>query len=104
MHVEINRIDSTHHFDNQDAIADVISESLSRFSDKLTRVEAYFKDVNGPKQGIDQQCTLEARLEMRKEPLVVGATGATVEQALDEATDKMVTLLSKTVEKLREKR
>lgn len=32
-----------------------------RFGDRLTRIEVYLKDVNGPKGGVDKHCTLEAR-------------------------------------------
>jgi len=32
-----------------------------RFGDQLTRIEAFFTDVNGPKGGVNKQCKLEAR-------------------------------------------
>lgn len=33
-----------------------------RYGDRLTRIEAFFADVNGPtKGGVDKQCKLEAR-------------------------------------------
>lgn len=42
-----------------------VRESLTRvehrFGDRLTRIEVHFKDVNGPKGGIDKQCAMEAR-------------------------------------------
>lgn len=32
-----------------------------RFGEQITRIEAFFADVNGPKGGVDKQCRLEAR-------------------------------------------
>jgi ribosome-associated translation inhibitor RaiA len=32
-----------------------------RFGERLTRIEVYLTDVNGPKGGLNKQCKLEAR-------------------------------------------
>ena len=32
-----------------------------RFGERITRIEAHFADVNGPKGGVNKQCKLEAR-------------------------------------------
>ena len=32
-----------------------------RFGERLTRIEVYLTDVNGPKGGVNKQCKLEAR-------------------------------------------
>lgn len=34
---------------------------VRRFGERLTRIEVYLTDVNGPKGGLDKQCKLEAR-------------------------------------------
>lgn len=48
-----------------EAFADHVHRSLAkvdrRFGDWLTRTEAFIKDVNGPKGGVDKHCRLEAR-------------------------------------------
>jgi ribosomal subunit interface protein len=39
-----------------------VSEALERHSERLTRVDVYFKDQNSPsKNGIDKHCLVEAR-------------------------------------------
>ena len=87
------------------SLREKISNKLSRFESQLTRIEAYFKDANGPtKQGLDKQCKLEARLKSQPMPVVVSADGVSEEQTLHDAADKMVTLLTRIIEKSQESR
>ena len=58
----------------------------------------HFKDINGPKQGLDKQCTLEARIAGLK-PMAVTAEGASIGQALHDATDKLVKLIRRDLKK-----
>jgi ribosome-associated translation inhibitor RaiA len=70
-------------------VSSVISESLARFSDHITRIEVHFKDENGGKAGQkDMRCMLEARIE-NKQPIAVTSHSETIEQALFDAVDKL---------------
>lgn len=72
---------------------DIVTSRLSRFSNRLTRVEVHLADVNGPRGGSDDiACTLEARPEGGK-PVTVKSSAGQVDAALREAADKMQALL-----------
>ncbi len=105
MLIEINNFGSEATVERLNSLREEIANKLSRFESHLTRIEAYFKDANGPKkQGVDKQCKLEARLKSQPMPVVVSADGASKEQTLHDAVDKLVTLLSRTIEKSQEHR
>ena len=38
-----------------------VEKGLAQFDSRLTRVEVFFKDTNGPKGGVDCHCSVEAR-------------------------------------------
>ncbi len=62
---------------------------VGRFSDQITRVEVHLSDVNGAKShGDDKRCLIEARLAGRQ-PVAVSHEAATLEGAVEGATDKL---------------
>ena len=66
-----------------------IASSFDRFSDHLTRIEAKISDENGDKKSNnDKRCVLEVRIK-GMQPIVVTSHGDSVENAVDEAIDKM---------------
>jgi ribosome-associated translation inhibitor RaiA len=78
-------------------IRSTIEHALARFGEHLSRVEVHLSDENGDKGGPqDQRCLLEARLEGRQ-PMVVTAHAATVEQALQGAIHKLARRLDGTL-------
>ncbi|MEQ8239223.1 MAG: HPF/RaiA family ribosome-associated protein [Cyclobacteriaceae bacterium] len=71
----------------------LIEEELSHFSEHITRIEIHLADENGPKNGQnDKKCTLEARIEGRK-PIAVTCHENSVEQAVNEALEKLKAML-----------
>ncbi len=81
-------------------IESTVNASLSRFSKQLTRVEIHLSDDNGSKShGDDKRCLLEAR-PAGHQPLVVTAVAATVDDAVNDAIEKMTRLLESTFGKL----
>lgn len=68
----------------------VVSETLDRFSEQITRVEVHLSDENSDsKFGThDMRCMLEARLAGLA-PIAVTHQAATVEQAVDGAAEKL---------------
>jgi ribosomal subunit interface protein len=82
----------------------VVESALSRFSDRITRVEVHLSDENSHKSGQDdKRCMMEARLEGRQ-PTAVTHQAATLDQAVDGAADKLKRSLESTLERLRDHR
>lgn len=73
-----------------------VASSLGRFGPQVTRVEVFLGDENGPAKAgdADKRCRVEARLA-GLQPIAVTHHGATIDQALDGALDKMVTTLDR---------
>lgn len=68
-----------------------ISAELSRYDERITRVEVHLTDVNGNKDGpLDKRCVMEARLKGLK-PFAVTNLGDTHEQAISGALQKLAT-------------
>lgn len=77
----------------------VIENKLSRFSDRITRLEVHFSDENGPKGGsADKRCMIEARLE-GIQPIAVDHEAGTIELALNGAADKLFRLIDGLLER-----
>jgi ribosome-associated translation inhibitor RaiA len=75
-----------------------LEKSLSRFDDKITRIEVYFADENGDKTGTnDKKCVIEAR-PVKMQPLVVTDHADSTEKAFQGALDKMKKILSTSFE------
>ena len=62
MHIQLN---SAQGVSISPALREHINKQLrsvdGRFGERLTRIEVYLTDVNGPKGGLNKQCKLEAR-------------------------------------------
>jgi ribosome-associated translation inhibitor RaiA len=72
-----------------------LRDRLSRFEDRLTRVEVHLSDVNGPRSGADMRCSIEAR-PAGLDPIAASDEAATVDQEVDGAADKLVTAIERT--------
>ena len=78
-----------------------ISEALSRYSDKISRLEVHLSDENSHKEGLkDKRCMLEARVE-GMQPVAVTNQASSTEQALSGALDKLKASLHTIVGKLK---
>jgi ribosome-associated translation inhibitor RaiA len=78
-----------------------IADAFDRFSDHLTRIEVKVSDENGNKDSDnDKRCVLEVRLK-GKQPIAVTSHGDTIENAVDNAIDKMKTSLDTVMGRLR---
>mgnify|MGYP000663423312 CR=1 FL=1 len=53
-----------------------ISSTLQRFDSGVKQVDLYLKDVNGPKGGIDKECTINIQADDRKQVVVSGKAGS----------------------------
>lgn len=78
-----------------------VEAALSRFDDRISRVEVHLSDENGRKTGPDdKRCVIEVRLEGRQ-PTAVTHMAATIDDAVSGAADKVVSSLDSTLGKLR---
>ncbi len=103
MHIQIN---TDSNIDGREELAShvkgVVESVLSRFSDRITRVEVHLSDQNGDKSGQDdKRCMMEVRLEGR-EPTAVTHQAASLDDAVDGAADKLKRSLESTSERLDE--
>ncbi len=73
---------------DQDATRQQVEHALRHFTERLTRVDVFLKDVNGDKGGIDKHCTFEAR-PRGLDPVAVDHTAETVQQALTGSASKL---------------
>ena len=70
-------------------VTGVVQSALSRFADRVTRVEVHLSDENGAKGGKDdKRCLMEARIEGRP-PATVTHHAATIDQAINGAAGKL---------------
>lgn len=96
MQVEVTtdgNVDGTQELIRQ--VTTTVTECLSRFGDRLTRVEVHLGDENAAKSGAaDKRCTIEAR-PSGQQPVAVTHHASTVEDASRGAVHKLETLLDR---------
>ncbi len=76
---------------NQDLkvqILDIVEQHLSRFGERLTRVELHLSDLNGAKGGRDTRCVMEGRMAGMP-PITVDDTADEWSRAVRNATNKL---------------
>jgi len=75
-------------------VSDVVEDALSRFSDRIPRVEVQLNDEKGDKPG--QRCVMETCLEGRQS-IAVTHQASTLVQAVEGAADKLTQLIESTL-------
>jgi len=104
MEVQINPAEG---FQLSDAIRDYVDDRLGRldrhFPDRLTRVEVFLKDVNGPKGGLDKHCTMEAR-PRGLDPVVAEAQSDDAYASIKVASERLEKVLSHQIGRLTKQR
>ncbi|MEG5058575.1 MULTISPECIES: HPF/RaiA family ribosome-associated protein [unclassified Microcoleus] len=100
------QIRTDHNIEGHEALADrissVIKDALNRVSDRITSVDVHLSNQNSDRHedGNDSmRCMIEARLEGHQ-PLAVTDQAATLDQAVDGATDKLTHLIDRTLGRL----
>lgn len=79
----------------------VIENTLNRFTEHVTRIEAHLSDENSQKEGPDdKRCLLEARVK-GLQPIAVTHKAETLDQAVTGAAEKMKSTLETTIAKIR---
>jgi len=102
MQVQINtdkNIDGNERLENY--ITSEIKTTLSRFEDKITRLEIHFGDENSDKfSERDKRCMIEARIE-KVAPIAVTEYSDTVEKAFHGALGKIKKSLTTHFDKIK---
>jgi ribosome-associated translation inhibitor RaiA len=82
-------------------VENVVESALGPFGDRITRVEVHLTDENGSRKTgeNDKRCVMEARLA-GLQPITVSDSGASLEQALNGAADKLEKTLKRTLGRL----
>jgi len=99
------QIRTDHNIEGHEALADrvssVVKDALNRVSDRITSVDVHLSNQNSEQEaGNDSlRCMIEARLE-GYQPLAVTDQAATLDQAVDGATDKLTHLIDRTLGRL----
>ena len=82
----------------------VVEQALSRVSDRITRVAVHLSDENGDRSGQhDKRCLMEARLEGHQ-PIAVTHQAATMDQAVNGAAEKLISMIESILGRLRDQR
>ncbi len=90
MHIQVN---TDSNIQGREGVAShvrgVVESALSRFSDRITRVEVHLSDQNSVKSGQDdKRCMMEARLEGRQ-PIAVTHDAGSLVDAIDGAAERL---------------
>lgn len=99
------QVNTDNHISGSEALTSrveaTVDSALTRFAERITRVEVHLSDENGGKSGPDdKRCVMEARLEGRQ-PVAVTHQAATLDEAVSGAADKMTSALDSTLGRLR---
>lgn len=78
-------------------VRSVVEDALGRFGNRVTWVEVHLGDANSHKSG-GAYCGIHAKLA-GAETFNVDAESATIDQALDAATDKLLKVIDRTLGK-----
>jgi ribosome-associated translation inhibitor RaiA len=105
MNIQIN---TGHNIQGNEALitkfSSTIKSALIRMSNHITKVEVHLKDEDGDKKGKnDKRCMIEAHLEGRQ-PIVVSDHADTLNQALDGAIDKLISMIESILGRQRDQR
>jgi putative sigma-54 modulation protein len=77
-----------------------LSFALDRFAARIAEVTVRFRDINGPKGGVDQQCRIEVAT-IRSGKLTAQATGRDAEEAVSVAADRIARRLKDGIDRKR---
>jgi ribosome-associated translation inhibitor RaiA len=82
----------------------VVEQALNHVSDRITRVAVHLSDENGDRSGQqDKRCLMEARLEGHQ-PIAVTHQAATMDQAVNGAAEKLISMIESILGRLRDQR
>lgn len=105
MQIQVN---TDRHVDGNEKLAEqvraVVEDTLSRFSDRITRVEVHLSDENSAAKGgdADMRCMMEARVNGRP-PTAVTEKAESLELAITGAAEKLKRAIQNDLERLQDR-
>lgn len=92
------------HIEGRESLAEraqqIVTDTLGRFAEQITRVEVHVSDDNGAKRGADdKRCTMEARVTGHQ-PVAVTHHASTLREAIGGAAEKLERSLDHTLGRL----
>tara|TARA_R110002072_G_scaffold105495_1_gene230589 strand:+ start:713 stop:1069 length:357 start_codon:yes stop_codon:yes gene_type:complete len=84
--------------DERDSVKQRVLMRLARFQDNIHSLNIYFKDINGPKGGIDKECTLTLKVNNLEE-VVISSKAESLINAVDRSTERAKSLLARRLKK-----
>ncbi len=76
-----------------------VEDGLSRFTDRITRVEVHLRDDKQGRRGPDDhRCVMEARLA-GEQPIAVDAKGGDIYESVSECVQKLVNAVTRLAER-----
>lgn len=84
-------------------LEETVRTRLSRFSERLTRVEVHVGDENGDRGGDDKRCVIEVRPAGR-DPISVTDQAGSIDQATSGALAKVATALDRAFGKITDRK
>lgn len=99
-------VNSDHNVHASESVAErvetIVTASVDRFMDRITRVEVHLSDMNAAKRGDrDKRCTMEARVSGLA-PVVVSHDAPTLAEAIDQAAEKLERALEHSLGRLKD--
>ncbi len=99
-------VNSDHHITASESLSErvesVVTDTVDRYSDRITRVEVHLQDVNGASAVIGTSAARWKPVWVGVEPVVVTAEGASLQEAIDGAADKLERALEHAIERLQD--
>ncbi|WP_435021374.1 HPF/RaiA family ribosome-associated protein [Tundrisphaera sp. TA3] len=100
MHVQVHTDNHVHIGAKKiQEIGEDLQGDLSRYGSRITGIEVFLSDENGPKGGEDKRCLIEARVAGHS-PIVASHSAGGVDEALDGASEKLLRGLEHTLGRL----
>lgn len=88
--------------DTETFVREHLQTALQRFEDQVVAADAFLKDINGPKGGIDKQVLLRIRLRNRQ-VIAIETTRAQLRAAVVVATRKVKRAVRRSVKKAQQR-
>jgi ribosome-associated translation inhibitor RaiA len=89
--------------DVRDSVKQRIIMRLARFQDNIHSIKVYIKDINGPKGGVDKECTVKVKANNLEE-VVISSKAESWVNAVDRSTERAKSLLARRLKKIQRKK
>lgn len=102
MQIQVNPGDATVTDELEHTVHEEVKKATAHFAQRVTRIEAHLRDLNGPKSGLDKRCTIEVRLA-GLDPIAVEHDATDMYEAIRGAAGKMQRAVEHLLDRHRER-